>query len=64
MEVNILNSSMYGGFEGTFEEICENKKSLGEFLISRFDEIGHKEILVSVYLNLVAFKIYLLTTPP
>lgn len=46
-----MNSTLYGGFEGTFEEICENKRSLGEFLLNRYDEIGHKVILVSVSSN-------------
>lgn len=38
---------LYGGFEGTPKQICENKQSLGELLLSRCDEIGEKVILVS-----------------
>lgn len=39
---------LYGGFEGTDEEICENKSSLGEFVMSTLQKSGDDILLVSV----------------
>lgn len=52
MEINSSNLILYGGYEGPAEEICEYKRSLGEFLLDRFDQIGSKIVLVSVVLKI------------
>lgn len=39
---------LYGGFEGTDEEICENKRSLGEFVMSTLQKSEDDILLVSV----------------
>lgn len=37
---------LYGGFEGTDNEICENKRSMGEFILNKFQEAENKVLLV------------------
>lgn len=51
MEVDSSHLILYGGYEGPVEEICEHKRSLGEFLLNRYDQIGSKIVLVSSVLK-------------
>lgn len=48
---------LYGGFEGTTADVCENTKSLGEFILKKFEEIGNKILLV----NYLSFSISLVS---
>lgn len=42
-------SILYGGFEGADENICENTKSLGEFLLKKLQEHGDHVLLVMLF---------------
>lgn len=42
-------SILYGEFEGTDEQICENTKSLGEFLLKKLQEHGDHILLVIIF---------------
>lgn len=42
----MMENILYGGFEGTDAEICENCESLGELLLKRLREAGPNTVLV------------------
>lgn len=44
--VEAAKNILYGGYEGSDTEICENCESLGELLIKRFRTAGEDIILV------------------
>lgn len=46
MAMNKNENIMYGGFEGSESEICENSRSLGELVLRKFQENSSKVILV------------------
>lgn len=46
--MNDSKNILYGGFLGTDEVICENKRSLGEIMLSKLDEANESVILVSL----------------
>lgn len=41
-----MTNILYGGYEGSDAEICENCESLGELLIKRLRIAGHNTVLV------------------
>lgn len=42
-----MSNILYGGFEGSEEEVCEGTKSLGEALVNKLRTAGQKIVLVS-----------------
>lgn len=41
-----MENLLYGGYEGTDLEICENCESLGELLVKRLRNAGPNTVLV------------------
>lgn len=46
--MNDSKNILYGGSLGTDEELCENKRSLGEIMLSKLDEADKNIVLVSL----------------
>lgn len=44
--MSTIKNILYGGFEGSDEEVCFNSKSLGEALYSNLHAAGHRIVLV------------------
>lgn len=51
-----MENILYGGYEGTFDEVCEGAKSLGEALFNKLRTAGRRIVLVN--LNVFFFDTY------